>query len=114
MIKRFSILVAILFSSLFLAGCFETVPTKYEEVIVYKTRIQLSTIPDHLLENCAVPIPPEPTNYIALSFEEKEKTLSIYSTDLLKAITICNNTLDKAKKWNADNRRLFNQQSTSQ
>lgn len=89
-----------------LAGC-DTMMKKPEPIVIYKTRIQPVPIPAYLLVNCPIPLPPSAETYPKMNPQEKEEALTIYTIELFKSITLCNNTIDSGKKWNEQQMKLF-------
>lgn len=106
--RIFALFVAVL--SVFLVGCAGN-PVKQEPKIEYRTKTMLAVIPDHLLPNCLQPAPPEQAKYKAANASDKEKMLIEYSEGLIQTVTVCNNTIDGARTWNAKQKELFLKQS---
>jgi hypothetical protein len=92
--------------SVFMVGCVSN-PTVQEPKIEYRTKTMLAVIPDHLLPNCLQPVPPEQAKYKAASATDKEKMLIEYTEGLIQTVTVCNNTIDGARTWNAKQKELF-------
>ena len=92
--------ISILIISLVLAGCNTNPiikPTTY--VVVKPTPI--------LLLPCNISRPPQISDYLAMSKEDREKSMAGYSTDLLNDLNICNQRWVSFSKWFDDQQKAY-------
>lgn len=86
---------------LLLAGCV----TKKE--YVYLTEKQVVDIPVSYFEKPSVPAPPLKEDYIKLSSQQKEKTLSQLIVKLYKTIADFSDSLDFIKQYNQEQKIII-------
>lgn len=105
--KRFVLTIVFLSAiSGILAGCSTTKKTT-EPTVIYNTKLKPIPIPSYLLENCPIPVPPNKDTYAKMSPEQKEEALALYTIELHKNITKCNNTIDSTREWNYKQLQIF-------
>ena len=83
------------------AGC----ATKVE----YRYKTTLVTIPDNYLVACEVAQPPGFKSYFVATPDKKEDLLVQYSSAQTGNLIRCNDRLELARKWKAENIKLYPQ-----
>ena len=84
-----------------LAGC----GTKIE----YRYKTSLVVVPDNYLVPCEVAQPPSFKSYFVASPDKKEDLLVQYSSAQTGNLIRCNDRLELARKWKAENIKLYPQ-----
>lgn len=64
-------------------------------------------VPAPLTKDCEVTKPPKEEKYVALTVEEKEKTLYLYSASLLGNLSECNLRLRALNNWNIQQKKIY-------
>lgn len=99
-------LLSVLTLGFIITGC-STIDQKQEPTVIYNTKLKPIPIPAYLLENCPIPLPPNKDTYVKLTPEQKEEALALYTIELHKNITKCNNTIDSTREWNKKQLQIF-------
>lgn len=99
--------IALIFIAV-LSACGTTPFTQQQQpTVIYNTKLKPVPIPNYLLTNCPIPLPPNREAYLALSYEQKEEVLTSYSIELHKAVQLCNSVIDSTRDWNDKQLLLF-------
>lgn len=89
-----------------LTGC---ATTKTDTITVVKnTYIE---VPNGLLERCNVTNPPQVQAYAAAPQITKEYILTMYATNLLQDIALCDQQVQKIKQWSKQQASIFQSKS---
>ena len=92
--------------ALLLSGCDTFVKTK--EVIVYKNKNILVTVPDELIVNCEAELPPSKQDYMNVStISEREQLQTDLNTKQYAVIAKCNNTISSIRNWKQQQLQIF-------
>lgn len=89
--------ILILCVSVLISAC-TTKPTTPIVITEYKN--QVVSIPDALLQKCAVTVPPDKAQYVNSSDNEKEDILVTYTQNLLTDLDNCNTQILQIKSIN--------------
>lgn len=84
-----------------LAGC----ATKIE----YRYKTALVALPDNYLVDCEIAQPPGYKSYFIATPDQKEDMLIKYSSAQTGNLIRCNDRLELARKWKAENIKLYPQ-----
>ena len=85
-----------------LVGCGTTQP-----IIQYKT--VLLEPPDSLLQDCKTEEPPDPQQYVASSWPEKERLIMKANSANMKNIDLCNVDKRNLRQWKVDQKRMLDE-----
>lgn len=89
-----------------LTGCATTKPDTI--TIIKNTYIE---VPNELLERCSATIPPQVQAYSQSPQITKEYILTMYATNLLQDIALCDQQVQKIKQWNKQQANIFQSKS---
>lgn len=110
--KKIIYFISLAFTFLLLSGC-SINPTKKEVVaapeaiVVSNTQYVFVQTPDNLLTTCAVEQPPSIKDYIAADWPNKEAILTTYIKSLHGNLGICNSKISGIRKWNQDQKAIY-------
>lgn len=76
--------------------------------VQYATQNKYVPIPKALVQKCKTEPPPNRGTYAALSWPDKEKAWTTYSTNQINDNTTCNRTTDQLIDWDAQQQALYN------
>lgn len=110
MIKNKLYLLSTVVAVLLLSACASPFkqPIQPEVIVVKEQKVVVVTPPEELVKTCFVPEPPNRTTYLKSEPQKKEESLSFYIKDLLKSISVCNNTIISIQNYIRDKSLIEN------